>query len=102
MPAHALSPGASGPPSEEVFTSEASPLRDHMAQFWGSAQQSNASDAARGVANSAVNSALTAEVESWLKLGGGKAKVSLDTGFAGNHNRDIGLDYFWPLIEWVS
>lgn len=76
------------------------PLRDKMAGIWGSAQQSGANDALRGAAGSEVNAALTQEVEAWLNLTGGKARVTADVGIGGSDSRDFGLDYLWPINVW--
>ncbi|MEG3130447.1 inverse autotransporter beta domain-containing protein [Pantoea cypripedii] len=79
---------------------DSQPFRDHMVQFWGSAQNASATEAARGTTNSYLNGLLTSEVERWLNMSGAKARLTLDTGLAGRHYRDVGLDYFYPLIEW--
>lgn len=77
-------------------------LRDQMAQFWGSAQHSSASDAARDSAGSAFDRKLTSEVENWLTRGNAKARVTLDTGISGRHNQNVGLDYLYPFIDWKN
>jgi len=87
-------------PSSEVIDEDRDRLRDVMASTWGNAQQNGAGNALRSTANSAVNAALTQEVESWLKHAGGKARVTADIGLAGNDSRDVGLDFLWPVKIW--
>jgi Inverse autotransporter, beta-domain/Invasin, domain 3/Bacterial Ig-like domain (group 1) len=78
----------------------ASRVRDRMAAAWGSAQHNGAGDALRSTANSALNSALTEEVEAWLNHTGGKAKVTADVGLGGSDSSDFGLDFLWPVKVW--
>ncbi|WP_176504268.1 inverse autotransporter beta domain-containing protein [Enterobacter sp. CC120223-11] len=95
------------PQGNEARTTEAADtdedadrLRDQMAAAWGSAQQSGAGNALRSTANSAVNAALTQEVESWLNHTGGKARVTADVGLGNSDSRDAGLDFLWPVKIW--
>ncbi|MFS2223699.1 inverse autotransporter beta domain-containing protein [Pantoea sp. B65] len=81
---------------------EASPragkLRQWMNGFWQSAQRQGASDSALNQANSMVNQAATAEIESWLNYAGGRARVTLDAGLK-QRTSDAGLDYLLPLYN---